>query len=187
MDRNPFVEFVDDAEDYAMQLKVTAQKIIDHSAVLPVDAQAPMQKVVAEATKLLKATTVLETFNFSTDSEEASPPREDKHWTALVVLVSELRIQIISMISSWTPADLPADFVAYFQKLPDEIQEEFYARRRTFRESHVWIFMNYFRPYNPFFSRLPSGQYVVQSYDKFKQSFDIGSIALYFMVSLYAY
>ena len=188
MDRNPFVEFVDDAEDYAMQLKVTAQKIIDDIAVLPADAQAPMQKVVAEATKLLKATRVLETFDFSTDSEEATPPRgADQQWSVITFHTKKLGEVIIAMINSWTPEALPDDFVAYFQRLPEDIDDEINARRRQFRESHVWIFMNYFRPYNPFFTRIADGQYIVQSYDKFKQSFDIGSIALYFMVSLYAY
>jgi len=188
MDTNPLVEFVDEAEDFVMLLNRTAQKIIDYIAVLPADAQAPMKNVLAGATSLLEATRVLETFDFSTDSEQASPPRgADQHWINIMILMSELRGQILTMTNSWTPEDLPADFVAYFQTFSDLFDEEINARRRAFRESHVWIFMNYFRPYNPFFTRLPSGLYIVQSYDKFKQSFDMGSIALYFMVSLYAY
>ena len=188
MDRNPFVEFVDDAEEFVMCLKITAQTIIDRIAALPADAQAPMENVVARATALLEATRVLETFDFSTESEEATPPRgADQHWSVITFHTKKLGDVIIATINSWTKEALPDDFVAYFQKLPEDIGEEINARRRQFRESHVWIFMNYFRPYNPFFTRIADGQYIVQSYDKFKQSFDIGSIALYFMVSLYAY
>lgn len=53
---------------------------------------------------------------------------------------------------------------------------------RDLEEHSVWIFMNFYRSYNPFFYRNSAGEYFVQDFKKFEESIHFRSLGLYFMV-----
>ena len=46
----------------------------------------------------------------------------------------------------------------------------------------IWIFMNFYRSYNPFFYRNSAKEYVVRDFELFDECFSARSVALYFMV-----
>lgn len=56
---------------------------------------------------------------------------------------------------------------------------------KEFEESHVWIFMNFYRFYNPFYHKNEDGQYVAQSIDNVRDLIHFRSLGLYFMVCIF--
>lgn len=64
--------------------------------------------------------------------------------------------------------------------------EEFMSQFQGDYETHsIWIFMNFYRSYNPFFYRKSGGEYVVRDFELFDECFNDRSLALYFMVCSY--
>ena len=61
----------------------------------------------------------------------------------------------------------------------DDLMNKF---EQDYDSHHIWIFMNYYRSYNPFFYRNSAGDYVVRDFELFDECFIARSVALYFMV-----
>lgn len=59
---------------------------------------------------------------------------------------------------------------------------ETYAQE--FEESHIWIFMNFYRSYNPFYYKSEDGKYVAQPINNVADLIHFRSIGLYFMVCI---
>lgn len=186
VDRNPFVEFVDEAEDFVQGFKLIAEKVIEDIEAVQCDDKAILLSTLQRAKDLLRDTKRVEEFDFITD--DPYPVRGgDLLWRSIVHSVIRLNTSVEQMLDSWTESDFPDEFVAYVRSLPATLTTELANREKTFRQSHVWIFMNFFKPWCPFFFRQESGSYIVQSYTKMKQGFDMRSVSMYFMVRLYAH
>jgi len=56
-----------------------------------------------------------------------------------------------------------------------------------FRSNHIWIFFNFYRPYNPFYFREPDGSYTVRAKVICEKAISFDSLGLYFMVSYYRF
>lgn len=186
IDRNPFIELTDDAIDFKETFKLHAQTAVDKIEELTCDDKAIFQGVLDGAEDVLETARCLEEFDFVTD--DPTPTRGgDRLWRAIISSVRKWAASLANLVEVWVPKDYPDDFVDHFAKLGEKILDELLTRERIFGESQVWIFMNFFKPYNPFYTRLANGLYVVQKYSKCRQSIDMKSIGLYFMVRLLDY
>jgi hypothetical protein len=186
VDRNPFIEFVDEVEDFGYAFKSIAMDVISRIDKLHCDDKEIFKDILDGARKVIEKIERVDDFEFDTD--EPHPTRGgDKLWLDIVNSVGEMIAKGEALVKDWDKDQYPDEFVGYFERLPELTTAEIQKRRISFEKSQVWIFLNFFHPFRPFFCRVESGHYIVQKYKKCMQTIDMQSIALYFMVRFHYY
>ena len=181
VDRNPFIEIFDEIVDYGLECRLMAQRAIDQITGMVCHDKTCFQATLNSAKNVVEKVRRVEDFDYVTDNPH--PNRGgDKLWGDIASSVTQLKAEVEKVVLVWESGDYPEDFVQYFEGLGVHIESDMRTRIRSFNESQVWIFLNFFSPYKPFFFRQASGQYVVQSYKRCIQNIDMRSVSLYFMV-----
>ena len=163
-DSNPFMEFVEAAEKFVSDSKVSAETLIGNIDELQCDKSC-FADVLSEARIVLNAVQCTEDFVFTTDDptdEDGIPAPThggEVLWENIVSALENVREATKEMVASaaWQPSRFEEAFVTYICNFPDEIFKFLQDWNNAFQSSQVWIFMNFFRPFKPFYSDVIMG------------------------------
>jgi hypothetical protein len=153
------------------QNALRAIKVIERSSSQ--DFYAPILQAAKDIVPISKKISSISSF-------KADQPDTDSFWETFQEKVDNF-INVIDGVerASWPDKPERNHFLEIKKFAKDERETYF----QDFRGHHIWLFFNFYHPYNPFYFRSPDGSYVVQPQNDCEKGINFESSAVYFMVS----
>jgi hypothetical protein len=164
---NITVDYIGKNHQHALR----AIKVIERSSSQ--DFYAPILQAAKDIVPISKKISSISSF-------KAEQPDTDRFWETFQEKVDNF-IKVIEGVERASWPDKPErNHFFDFAKAARVERETYFA---YFKGHHIWLFFNFYHPYNPFYFRSPDGSYVVRTQDNCEKGISFESSAIYFMIS----